>query len=694
MSNKITEKLVLPSTTQEEWADAEIGVIIHYDIQAFEPDYSIRRQWGYTPDPGVFNPTELNTDQWIETAKSAGAKYAVLVAKHCSGFSLWPTKAHDYSVKSSPWKNGKGDIVDDFIKSCAKFNIKPGIYASASCNGYMRADNPGKVLTNDPKFLKKYNSSLHMQSGNESIWAGPKEQLHYNKVVETQLMELWKNYGKLFEIWFDGGVLPPEQGGPDLVPIMHRLQPAAVVFGGPDNWPSLVRFIGNERADTPDPFWSTTDNLNAHDGTRELSGLGGCPGGSTWAPGEADMPNRGQHNALWFWREGEDTQLHSVEHLTECYLSSVGRNTNLLLGMVIDNRGLVPEADQKQFREFGKRIQDIFSKRLDSITGVGNSYLLELSEGQSVNMIMLQEDIAQGERVRKYVVEAKSQDSWLEVCRGTCIGHKRIERLNSINATKLRLRILESAANPQIREFSAWNISPNMFNVGMDPVKRSKPKISRGKDGMVRIICSNPNLQIKYTINGSSEPESIWAVYDKPIPFANGGEVKAFAFVNKLSRSEIVSATFGVDRRDWTVVSVSLDSPFENLGHAGVKHLLNDDIEFYWHTYHSEKNKRIPPHEVVLDMKRNIEVQAFTLMPRDSETMPEECEFYLSDDGKSWKLAAHAEFKSSKENSGMKLINLKKTCSGRFLRLLVKHTPDYVVVAGLGVVIAKNKKEL
>ena len=113
-----------------------------------------------------------------------GAKYAVLVAKHCSGFSLWPTDAHDYSIKQSPWKNGEGDIVADFIASCKKYNIKPGIYASTTANGYLYVDNPGVV-----------------QEG------GPVTQEEYNQIVTQQLTELWSNYGELFEIWFDGGVL-------------------------------------------------------------------------------------------------------------------------------------------------------------------------------------------------------------------------------------------------------------------------------------------------------------------------------------------------------------------------------------------------------------------------------------------------------------------------------------------------------
>ncbi len=698
MSEKKRE-LVLPTPSQAAWADAEIGVIIHFDMQVFEPTYEFRKRWGYTPDPKIFNPKELDTDQWIATAKSAGATYAVLVAKHCSGFSLWPTKAHDYSVKSTPWRGGTGDIVADFIASCRKFGLKPGIYASASCNAHLRVDNPGKVLTSDPEFLKKYSSSMEMQSRvgtpGGGIWAGPEEQRRYNRVVETQLTELWSEYGKLFEIWFDGGVLPPEQGGPDIVPIMRRLQPDAVVFGGPKDWPSLARFVGNERGEAPDPFWSTTGNLEAFDGTTEVAGLGGDPDGPVWSCGEADMPNRGQHEAFqggWFWREGDDRCVYSLDHLVECYFTSVARNCNLLLGMVIDPRGLVPEVDCKRFAEFGERIGKIFSAPAAKTNGTGTELTLPLPEGRTPSVLGLMEDIRLGERVRHFVVEAKTASGWREIWSGTCVGHKRLERFEPLKASELRLRIAESVAEPQIREFAAWEADPALFSVPMDMVRRTKPAIRRDKSGLVSIACSNPNLSLRYSCDGS-EPDASSPLYRAPFPLGQGGVVKAFGFVNELSRTETATAAFGVDRSSWKVVSVSLDSPFSNGGRASVTHLLNDDPDYYWHTYHSDKSKSAAPHEVVLDMGRTIEVEAFTVMPRGAEGAPDQYEFHLSQDGKYWALAAAGRFEGLMEDPGMRIVKLDTPASGRYLRFVAKHVLndiDYVVVAGIGVIPAKG----
>jgi len=426
----------LPTARQLEWADCEIGVIIHLDVQTFEPGYGFRERWGYTPSPSVFDPKQLDTDQWILAAKSAGAKYAVLVAKHCSGFSLWPTKAHSYSVASSPWKGGRGDLVGDFFKSCECQGLKPGLYCSASCNAFMNVDNPGLVRSGDLV-----------------------EQARYNRVVETQLEELWSNYGEVFEIWFDGGVLPPEKGGPSIIPIMKRLQPGAVVFQGPADWPSLLRWVGNERGEAPYPCWASTKVLSSEDGTTERSGFEGSPDGSFWAPAESDMPNRDQRKAFqggWFWRKGEDCHLYSLEHLVERYFLSVGRNTNLLLGMVVDDRGLVPDADVARFAEFGSEVAKLFGRRLAKASGNGAVLELPLPPGSVASKSVIMEDIAKGERIREYSLDALVDGSWTRLASGSSVGHKRIERFAPVAASKLRLSIGKSVGEPSIRELSAF----------------------------------------------------------------------------------------------------------------------------------------------------------------------------------------------------------------------------------------------
>ncbi|MBX2924230.1 MAG: alpha-L-fucosidase [Chitinophagaceae bacterium] len=422
---------VVPNKAQVEWAQTEIGAMFHFDVVNYVPDYNWRK-WGSHPPASVFNPSQLNTDQWIQAAKAAGAKYAVLVAKHCSGFSLWPTAAHEYSVKHSPWKDGKGDIVAEFIASCKKYGLKPGIYASASANGYCYVDNPGKV-----------------QPGS------PFTQEAYNKIVVQQLTELWSNYGKLFEIWFDGGVLPVSEGGPDLAPLLKKWQPDAVVFQGPADAKNLIRWVGNEEGVAPYPNWSRARATSSATGTIKISDMNGDPDGEIWCPGEADFPLRNGWQGGWFWK-ADGQKLLSVEQLLTNYNTSVGRNANMIIGIVVDTSGRVPEADVARLKVFGDVLARQFEKPVASVPGSGNEIILKVNADKALHFIVIQEDISKGERIRQYVVEALMNGAWKPVAEGISVGHKRIHEVRNMQAQQIRLRILKSSATPHIKAFSLY----------------------------------------------------------------------------------------------------------------------------------------------------------------------------------------------------------------------------------------------
>ncbi len=436
LTHKNEVKVVVPNEIQRRWADAEIGVLIHFDMPVYKPDYRWS-DWGTHPSPSVFNPTKLNTDQWLETASKLGAKYAVLVAKHCSGFSLWPTEAHDYSIKHSPWKDGKGDIVSDFMKSCKKYGIKPGIYASTTANGYLHVKNPGLV-----------------QEG------APVTQEEYNKIVTQQLTELWSNYGELFEIWFDGGVLSKEQGGADVLALVQKLQPNAIAFQGPYGHPNLVRWVGNEEGVAPYPCWATADSTTNADGTRVINGLNGNPDAPFWCPGESDFTLRwnSSFQGGWFWHEGEGEKMCTVDELMRKYETSVGCNTNMLLGIVINKDGLVPDADVKRIEEFGQAIKASYSSPAAATQGSGTTYEVSFAAPKSIDRILIMEDISKGERVLSYKVSGECDGKWMNLCTGENIGHKRIQRFDARPVTKLKLEILDAKAEPHIASFQAFEL--------------------------------------------------------------------------------------------------------------------------------------------------------------------------------------------------------------------------------------------
>ena len=427
--------IVKPNKVQQEWADAEIGVLLHLDMPVFHPEYN-HREYGTHPDPATFNPTELDTDQWLETAAKLGAKYAVLTAKHGSGFTLWPTSTHDYNISRSPWKDGKGDIVRDFVNSCHKYGIKPGIYANMATNGYLWVDNPGLV-----------------QPGS------PITQEQYSDIIMRQLTELWGNYGPLFEVWFDGGILSPAQGGADVQSLIKKLQPEAIAFQGPYGYDNLIRWVGNEVGTAPDPCWATADSTTNSDGVRVVNGLHGRPDAPFWCPGESDFTLRTNRafGGGWMWHEGQDDMLYSIEELMDKYETSVGRNTNMLLGLVIDNRGLIPDADARQAEKYGEAIRQRYGSPIAETSGKGETLELALKSPTEVDRAIIQEEISEGERVLAWHMEGVKPDgSIVRLCEGTNIGHKRIARFDAIEVSSLRFVVDSYKAEPLIREFAVF----------------------------------------------------------------------------------------------------------------------------------------------------------------------------------------------------------------------------------------------
>ena len=414
-----------PTPQQLKWQDMELGIFFHFDIPIYKPGWSWR-SWKDLPAPDMYDPKKLNTDQWMEAAKAMGAQYAVFVAKHCSGFLQWQSDLYPYGVKQSAWRNGNGDVVSDFIESCRKYHIKPGLYASVTANSYFEVDNPGLV--------------------NRGQGGDPEKQAQYAEMCEQMLTELWSRYGDLFEVWFDGGALPPEEGGPDLVPIYRKYQPDALVFQGPA---ASIRWIGNERGTAPYPCWATVPHKNDYNGP-------GDPNGPFWLPAECDVPVR-DHD--WFWKPNSAQKLYSLESLIDMYYCSVGRNCNLLLNANPNPDGLIPEPDFKRYDEFGKYIRTKFSDPIARTKGAGHSIELEIKKPEIIDHVVIMEDIREGERIREYRVEGLTgPGKWEILAGGQSVGHKRIQKLSPIELSKVRLIISLAAGKPLIRNLEVYGL--------------------------------------------------------------------------------------------------------------------------------------------------------------------------------------------------------------------------------------------
>lgn len=432
-----------PNPAQLAWQEAELGAVFHYDLHVF--DSSQYRQNGVQGnrtnpiyDYQIFNPEQLDTDQWIRAIKEAGFTFAILTATHETGFALYQSEVNPYGMKALRWQDGKGDIVRDFVNSCRKYGIKPGIYVGIRWNSFFGVHD--FKVRGEGDFQKN-------------------RQAYYNHMVEGMVKELCTNYGDLFEIWFDGGASHPDLGAPDVLPIVKKHQPNCLFYH--NNQLAEARWGGSESGKVPYPCWATFPTPYSHSGDTQANHIEllkhGDPEGDYWMPAMSDAPLRGYNGRHeWFWEPGDEDHIFPLAHLMDMYRHSVGHNSTLIVGLTPDPRGLLPEPDVERLREWGAEIRKQFGQPLAQTRGEGKSLVLELEQKRKIKQLVLQEEIAQGERVRKYVVEAFQQGQWREIASGTCIGHKRIQEVEPITTDKLRLRIVESIGQPLIRAFSVY----------------------------------------------------------------------------------------------------------------------------------------------------------------------------------------------------------------------------------------------
>ena len=422
------DKIPIPSPAQITWQNAELVAVFHYDLHVFDGKKYVQKENRITPIPdyNIFNPTELSTDQWVSAAKDMGAKVAIITATHETGFALYQSDVNPYCLKAVKWKEGKGDIVQDFVNSCHKFGIKPGIYIGIRWNSFYGIHD--FKVQGDSEFSKN-------------------RQAHYNKLCEDMVEELTSRYGDLAIIWFDGGAHGPEQGGPDVLSIFEKNQPNGLFYHNLDR--ADIRWGGSESGVVPYPCWGTygypTWFANRGDSENFKPIKYGDPEGKYYIPAMSDAPLRGYNGRHeWFWEPNDEAHVFPLKNLMHMYYNSVGHNSSLILGITPDNRGLVPEGDVTRMKEFGDEINRKFSSPLSKMTGVGNTHVI-------------QEDISKGERVRSFVLEGKIGKKWKTVYEGSSIGYKHIAVFPAETVSAVRLVIKQSLEASQIKSFEVFS---------------------------------------------------------------------------------------------------------------------------------------------------------------------------------------------------------------------------------------------
>ena len=442
-------EIPIPNKAQLAWQQAEFGVIFHYDLHVFDSSKYSQPHNRITPirDYNIFNPTELNVEQWVMTAKEGGANFALLTATHETGFALYQSDANPYSMKALKWKEGKGDIVRDFVDACRKHDIKPGIYLGIRWNSFLGVHN--FVVDGEGEMQKA-------------------RQKYYNEMVEGMVKEICTRYGSLFEIWFDGGADDPANGAPDVLPIVKKYQPDCLFYH--NNELAEARWGGSESGNVGYPCWSTFPfpfTGSGESAPKEISKdqfyllKHGDSTGQYFVPAMADAPLRGSGGRHeWFWEPGDDEHIEPLSSLVEMYYQSVGRNATLILGLTPDNRGLMPDADVKRMKEFGEEIKRRFDKLLGSTSGKGNKYEISFKKPMNVNQVVISENIALGHRVKNFKIRARVNKKWKTIVVGSAIGNKFITLLKeSVFTDRIQLVIDNSFAEPEITKFAVYDVS-------------------------------------------------------------------------------------------------------------------------------------------------------------------------------------------------------------------------------------------
>ena len=428
---------VRPSPRQLAWQRNEYIAFAHFGINTFTD-----REWGEgQEDPRLFNPTSLDCNQWARVCRDAGMRMIILTAKHHDGFCLWPSRFTDHSVRSSPWRGGKADVVAELARACADAGLKLGLYLSPW--------------------------DRHERSYGDSP--------RYNEFYRNQLTELLTNYGPVAEVWFDGACGEGPNGKRQVYDwasyyaVVRKLQPDAVIFNGPD-----VRWVGNESGLARDTEWSVVP-LQTAKGERiehnfvdfnhqapDLGSRGVIHDGQdfAWYPAETDVSIR----PGWFYHAHEDDKVKSLPALLDIYYQSLGRNSVLLLNLPPDRRGLIHENDAARLRELRRAIDATFANDFAAdarVVAEGRTHErppavirgdaeFALRKPAAFDRLMLREDIAQGQLVDRYALDAWVDGEWRTVTRGTTIGYQKLDRFPVVTADRVRLRVVESRATPSV----------------------------------------------------------------------------------------------------------------------------------------------------------------------------------------------------------------------------------------------------
>ena len=628
----------VPTENQLRWQQMEYYAFIHLSVNTYTD-----MAWGNgNEDSKIFNPVKLDCRQWARICKQAGMKGIILTAKHHSGFCLWPSGYTDYSVKNSPWKNGKGDIVREMADACKEYGLKLGLYLSPWDRNH-----------------KDY---------------GKPEYISY---FRNQLRELLTNYGEIFEVWFDGA-----NGGSgyygganetrkidrttyydwkNTYAMVRSLQPNIVIWNDGGDRADL-RWVGTESGYVGETNWSL---LDATGDVPEQQLRYGLENGNKWVPGEVNTSIRPE----WFYHKKEDSKVKTLPQLMDTYYHSVGRNGTLLLNFPVMPDGLIHPYDEKAVLAMAKEVKKAFAVNLaagaqitasnsrgkstlygaakaidkdkesywatdDSVRAA--SITLNFAKALSINRFLVQEYIRLGQRVKSFTLEAWVNNQWVTIAKETTIGYKRILRFPGIVATKVRLSITEAKSSPLISNIEIYNA----------PLILAAPVAMRDKSGDINIIPADPESRVYYSLDGST-PTTKSSRYAGPIKTIDGKvTIKCIAYDPHTKKySNVKEEKFDISRTHWKITGVD---------DAQCNNILDGNPNTQWY---QDKAVKLPV-DLIVDLGKPETVSGFKYLPDQNwwaSGIITDYRFYVSDDGKEWKQTDAGEFANIKNNPVMQV---------------------------------------
>ena len=644
----------VPSARQLAWHELEFYGFVHFNMNTFS-----NMEWGFGDEkPEQFHPTELDCRQWARVCKEAGMRGIILTAKHHDGFCLWPSAFTEHSVKNSPWKDGKGDVLKELSQACKEYGLKFGVYLSP-------------------------------WDRNHADYGKPE----YVDYFRNQLTELLTNYGEVFEVWFDGA-----NGGTgyygganenrrvdkknyydwqNTFPIIRELQPNAVIFGdaGLD-----VRWVGNEQGHAYPTTWCLLMRDSVYAGMPEYHThyADGQENGTHWVPAESDVSIR----PGWYYHEYEDHKVKSLPHLLDIYYKSVGQNSSLLLNFPVDKRGLIHEKDVEQLQKLAAKLKEDFadnlakgkkagatnergknytaSKALDRNTNtywaaedavIQASLTIEFGKPTAFNRFLVQEHIALGQRVKAFTVEAQTSAGWEEIASETTIGYKRILRFPDVISTALRLNITDAKACPTISNIEVYH-APKLL---------LPPAISRNKAGEISLRTPEDGVDIFYTLDDTA-PTTTSQKYDAPFLHQQPVAIQAIT-VDGERQSDVVRVEFDISAAKWQVL------------HADKRamQIIDGNANTWWED-RSNNNRN----EIIIDLGESLDINGFTYLPMQQRWISgfvKEYEFFVSSDNQNWTPAAHGEFGNILNSPILQRVDFP-TVQARYIKLRATSTVD------------------